>query len=146
MVKKKYSGVGVGSTSIIMIFVVLCLTAFSILSFSSSDVGNKMANKTKEQTIHFYEAENKANLTLQNIDEVLFSAASNPAERDGVIISLSNIYGVKVFKQADYLTVSYDVPITETRYLAVELKVPLDLSQGGKRYEITKWSSASDLY
>ncbi len=146
MVKKKYSGVGVGSTSIIMIFVVLCLTAFSILSFSSSDVGNKMANKTKEQTIHFYEAENKATLTLQNIDEVLFSAASNPAERDGVIISLSNIYGVKVFKQADYLTVSYDVPITETRYLAVELKVPLDLSQGGKRYEITKWSSASDLY
>ena len=146
MIRKKYSGVGVGSTSIIMIFVVLCLTAFSILSFSSSDVGNKMANKTKEQTVHFYEAESKATLTLQKIDEVLYSAVKNHTDNKAMITSLSNIYGVKVFNQTDFLTVSYNVPITDTRYLAVELKVPLDLSQGGKRFEITKWSSASDLY
>ncbi|MFA5657952.1 MAG: hypothetical protein WC900_01565, partial [Oscillospiraceae bacterium] len=67
MTKKKYHGVGIGSTSIIMIFVVLCLTTFSLLSFSSANSGWKFAERSSDQTVRYFKAQNAANDKLAEI-------------------------------------------------------------------------------
>jgi len=141
MGNRKYSGVGVGSTSIIMILVVLCLTTFSILSYSSSRVGEKFAKKSKTFTALYYLADKNANTTLSKIDGVLFeSSGDNIGYGDGVL-SLDKIAGVSVLEKTNCYIVNFNSTISDSRMISVELEIPLNPSN--ERYKITKWLATS---
>ena len=133
---KKIAGFGVGTSSIIMIFVVLCLTIFSLLSYSSSCNSLKFANKAKEYAQLSSEAELKANILLAEIDTYLFSA-SEITDYNNAISEISNLDGVNVSKMSDYYFLNYEFAITSNTILQVELKLPLTPSK--QRYKITKW-------
>ncbi len=141
MRKKKFSGFGVGSTSIIMIFIVLCLTTFSILSFVSSNVGYNFAQKSKEHTQMFYDAQLRATEVLSQIDTTLYAASSDPSGYNNYIFGLQNFSGIKVVQKKDSFTVSYETKISDNQVISVELRVPLKPSD--ERYKITKWASTS---
>lgn len=138
MDKRKFSGIGVGSTSIIMIFVVLCLTTFSILSLVTSNVAKKYTEKSIAFTTSDYEAQNEANQTLEKIDNILLNAQNDALNYDSNVMILSGIDGVKIISQPDGYIASYDIPITESRYLSIELKIPLYPSD--VRFSIIKWA------
>lgn len=138
---KKITGFGVGSASIIMIFIVLCLTTFSLLSYSSSTTSLKFANKAKDYAQLNANAEEKANRTLAEIDSALFSAKDNILGYDDAVLNLKSISGVKVVPSPDGYKVTYSVKITENNSLQVELKVPA--SPSAKRYEIVKWNTVT---
>lgn len=137
---KKITGFGVGASSIIMIFVVLCLTTFSLLSFSSARSSLRLAEKSKDYNSAFGTAELKANQTLSKIDEKL-ATAQKSFDYGSEVISLSSIDGVKVTFNGNNYKVSYSVPVLKTTFLNVELSVPANPS--AYRYNIVKWNTSS---
>lgn len=60
--------IGTGVTSIFMIFVVLCLTTFSILSYTSADADLKLNRKNSNNIQSYYDAYSKLNRELAYID------------------------------------------------------------------------------
>ncbi len=67
--------VSTGITSILMIFVVLCLTAFGVLSFLSAKADLNLSEKNSQNIINYYNAESKITEKLSEIDGVLLDAS-----------------------------------------------------------------------
>ncbi len=63
-----------GSTSILLIFVTLCLVAFAVLCVVSSNSDRKLGNKVIVRTGEYYAACNKAQTLITGIDEELNAA------------------------------------------------------------------------
>ncbi len=53
--------IGVGTPTILMIFVVLCMVILSVLSFQEADHNMSLVEKEKVYITNYYEAETKAN-------------------------------------------------------------------------------------
>ncbi len=142
MIKKKYHGVGIGSTSIIMIFVVLCLTTFSLLAFSSANSGKKFSIRSADQATRYFKAQNAANDKLAEIDAFLFEISMNDYSYYFNVPSVQSITGVSVRESFESFFITYNVPITQKSALYVELEVPFSVST--ERYIIRKWHTKSD--
>jgi len=144
MTKKKYHGVGIGSTSIIMIFVVLCLTTFSLLSFSSANSGWKFAERSSDQTVRYFKAQNAANDKLAEIDAFLYDISANEDSYFFNMPSVALISGVSFKESYEYFLVSYSVPISTKSVLYVELEIPFSPSE--ERFVITKWNTKAEEF
>ena len=66
--KAKKSGLsfssGIGSSSILVIFVILCLVSFATLSIVSANADYKLSKKVLDRTTAYYEAEGQAHRHL----------------------------------------------------------------------------------
>ena len=63
-----FPGVGIGATSILIIFVLLCLVVFAMLSFVNANADRKLNRKLADRTQAYYEACEKAEALLEDID------------------------------------------------------------------------------
>lgn len=86
---------GVGASSILMIFVVLCLTTFGILSYVTANADNKISTKNAETVENYYAATAIAEQKLQKIDEALLSAREDAAKAVAGI----SLTGLKEYNQ-----------------------------------------------
>ncbi len=80
MRRKENFHLGVGASSILMIFVVLCLTTFGILSYVTANADNKISTKNAETVENYYAATAITEQKLQKIDEALLSAREDAAK------------------------------------------------------------------
>ena len=82
----------VGGASILMIFVVLCLTAFGILSYVTANADSRISEKNAEAVQNYYKADGKIQEGLKQIDAALLTAKtdSEQAVREGTLDSLKN--------------------------------------------------------
>ena len=65
--------IGTGITSIIMVFVVLCLTVFGVLSFAIASSDYKLSKKSSDNIKAYYDAIRAENSILAQINEVLYN-------------------------------------------------------------------------
>lgn len=72
MIKKKGSfKMGVGISSLLLIFVVLCLTTFAVLSYLTANADHKLTDKTGDTVSAYYAADGAAQQKLADIDDAL---------------------------------------------------------------------------
>ncbi len=109
--ERKISFPTVGGSSIITIFSVLCFIIFALLSLSTAKADSILMDKSADATIHYYEADTKAEEILAGI-----RAGELP---DGVT------------KKGTHYT--YICPVDENQQLSVEVEVK------GETYQILKW-------
>lgn len=127
MKKKMEFVIPVGIVSLLLIFLVLCLATFSLLSLSSASADEKLAIKVTERTSEYYNAVYKANEMLKNLDEQLLSIrknVSNQAEYD---------------KMTKDINTSWQIAINDSQVLAVSVAILYPDETGEHFYEITKW-------
>lgn len=74
MSEKQKFHIGTGIPSILMIFVVLCLTTFGILSYSSAQADYNLTMKNVEHVQAYYAADAKAQQKLAEIDRILYQS------------------------------------------------------------------------
>ncbi len=132
------TGINVGSSSILMIFVLLCLATFSTLSLVSANADYKLTVKTAQSVSAYYAADARAEEFLASIDGILKKSAENKdtfAQRAAA--GLSEIGGCAVTGSPEGLTVEYQVPVDDRRALRVLLEVPMDSTDG--RYRVVSW-------
>ena len=124
--KQKNYGVNIGSSSILLIFVLLCLVSFAALSIVSANADARLNDKVVERTTSYYDACNEAQTSIAEIDQ-----------------TLHDLY-ISGVNEADYFTqvghdISYTIPISDTQSLNVDLEILYPQKKDESFYKITSW-------
>ena len=123
--KRKSYGVNIGSSSILLIFVILCLVSFAVLSIVSAQTDYKLSCKLAERTTKYYEANNEVESYLRDLQA-----------------SLEKIYEDSATAE-EYFTVAghdttFSIQLSEQQMLNVHLTI-LYPGDGKGYYEINTW-------
>ncbi|MBS6586250.1 MAG: hypothetical protein KH345_08850 [Eubacterium sp.] len=139
--KKGRSGgtVGVGYISIMLIFTVICLTIFAVLSFQAVYSSDKMTNRSDGFTQQYYTADTEAKKTLSRLDGLAAEALDGFSFEEGFIEAVSGVEGVSAARTAGGVRVEYSQAINERQTLAVS--VVFFSAPSGERFRIEKWNS-----
>ncbi len=103
--------VNTGITSIFMIFIVLCLTAFGVLSYSAATADLKLSKKNVENIESYYNAESKMVELISHIDDYLLDVSKESLNADAYFESISN--GIVSVEKDSKIKVSYDAKAKE---------------------------------
>lgn len=117
--KKKSVGVGVGTSSLMMIFTVLCLTIFSVLSLLQANRSYKESLRYQNSIEQYCNADSEA----MKIRALLIN---NKISEEDI-----NKYQIKIGD-----IIKYNISISEYTYLEVVLD---------NNYEIISWKMVSDV-
>ena len=126
--RRKTGGVFIGVSSLLVIFIVLCLTTFAALSLTSANADLKMARRAAQAVSDYSAADSRAVELLALADAAV---EADPARPQAV--------GVSFLRRGRALVASYAVPISDAQELRVEVRYP---GPGGARHEILLWQSA----
>ena len=117
MNKKSFRFPPVGGSSLLVIFAVLCLTIFALLSLSTAQAGSRLSDESAQAVSAYYQADCQA-------EEILARLRSGEVP-DGVTAE-GNVY-------------SYTCPISDTQ--ALEICVRLEQ----EHYTILRWQAVSTV-
>ena len=120
--QSRFSPPAVGGTSLLVVFAVLCLTVFALLSLSTVRANGRLSETSAQAVADYYAADCKAQETLARLRNGEFPAGVTRHSYE---------------PQAGGVRCSYAVPISEGQELRVEVRFPdmLDLDS----YEIVCW-------
>ncbi len=119
--KKRFSPPTVGGSSLLVIFAVLCLTVFALLSLSTVQADRRLGDVSAAAVSGYYEADARAEAILARL-------------RAGEVPD-----GVKVTGSGE-ATASYACAISDTQVLQVRVAFPEGL---GENYRILSWQAVS---
>lgn len=142
MSKRKYPTINIGSSSMLVVFIILCLVTFSVLSVASANNDRKYSEKIADRTTAYYEASNKAEELLSQIDDKLKQVYEqyNAEYLSQVPNALTSIDGIDT---SDFPSVSFSVPINDTQTLSVSLLIQIPEKEGDTFYTVTSWKEIS---
>ena len=126
MSKKREFRVNVGTSSILLIFVVLCLVAFATLSIVSAGADYKLSRKVADRTSAYYEAANQAEKYIASIDKTLQSVYATAENEEA--------YFTAVGRSKSYL-----VPISDLQSLSIKLDILYPTTDDAPFYQLTSW-------
>lgn len=110
----------VGASSILMIFVVLCLTTFGVLSYVTANADQKISAKNAESAKNYYKAYASVQSKLQRIDSALLAAKTDSDAE----AALSSVDGVTIAKTgANKTQVSFSEQVDTNRKISVVLTI-----------------------
>jgi hypothetical protein len=136
--------IGMGGALIITIFVVLCLTVLSALSFTTAYSDLKLVNKTEEFNKDYYNVHGMAEEKLAEINTALMSLAETIPQMDDFLRSaadeVSKIPGVSVtqFDNSSF-TLYYEVLGEKNQKLCATIDVIFKENQVPV-YNIATWN------
>lgn len=118
--------INVGSSSILLIFVILCLVSFATLSIVSANADAKLSRKVVERTTAYYEACNKAQADIANMDNTLKAVYADSFDEDEYFMAVGH-------------KKTYIFPISDLQTLSVSLDILYPEQTGEPFYRITSW-------
>lgn len=128
--KKRFSGIsfsnGIGSSSLLVIFIILCLVSFATLSIVSANADYRLSNKVLERTTAYYEASNQAERQLAELHQTLTAAYADSATEE------------EYYQRTGYDT-SYLFPISDLQSLEVKVGIVYPKSEEEAFYQIRSW-------
>ena len=115
------AGIGTGYLSLMMIFVVLCLTILAALSFSAAETEKKYSEKSAAYTKAYYEADTYAKITYAEITEKV--SAYNDFNDFMLLSELDEISGVSYESFPDRIDICWSTPINDRQsiYSAISI-------------------------
>lgn len=130
------AGMGVGYVSVMLIFALICLTIFAVLSFKAAISTDSFNDRSGEFMRQYYAADTAAKKTLSQLNDCAFNAKSSGFFEDSFTERAQSIDGVSVRPTSKGLSVSYRVAINDHQ----ELLVNVVFDDSGK-YGIEQWKS-----
>lgn len=117
MNKKSMRFPPIGGSSLLVIFAVLCLTVFALLSLSTAQAGGRLSDASAQAVSDYYRADCLA-------EEILAQLRSGQLP-EGVAVE-DGVY-------------SYTCPISDTQALAVSVRLDRD------HYTVLRWQAVSTI-
>lgn len=117
---KKFYPYSLGSCSILLIFVIICLTTFAGLSLVSANSDYKMSQKTAENTTQYYRADHEALLVYSRL-KALAENSSFQEFLSACETDINDVDGLLAQQDGKKIKVTYTVPINERQYLEVNV-------------------------
>lgn len=128
-----------GTSTLLLIFVSLCLLTFAVLSFLSARADQNLSRKTAERTSAYYEACNQAEDRLGETDRMLEKLWQETANEKAYFQAVRETLEDMDFDEESRM-LSFSVPLTDTQVLTVTLKLRTPES-GSTFYTITGWKT-----
>ena len=139
----------IGSSSLLVVFLVLCLTTFAILSLSSAKSDYSFTKRLAEHKSAYYKASSQAEHTASDIDSLLENTyRSKPMTQEEYLAALNPVlssYGTVTLSyhtQDHTPVISYQIPVDGKQLLSVELRVT-DPVKSPNYYEVQTWQICS---
>ena len=151
----------IGASSLLVIFLILCLVTFAILTLTSAKSDADFAEKLAHHKMNYYAACNTAESTLDEIDAILADAwqlsdtdtgknsinndSSQPDSTSSDTAALDSREQLQLstdFTQSEP-TVSYAVAINDKQNLCVTLTLATAPARGEAYYRISQWQVQS---
>lgn len=114
--KRKLSFPAVGGSSLLVIFAVLCLTVFALLTLSTVQANGRLSDRSAQAVLDYYQADTQAEHILAQL-------------RQGTVPQ-----GVTDEGGGQY---SYTCPISDTQALDVQVQI------SGSEYTVLRWQAVS---
>ena len=127
MDKKREFTMNIGLPSIMLIFVVLCLISFGVLSLVSANADRKLSQKVLDRSVAYYNACNLAEEKLCEIDTALKNAYQENPDRAAYISAISA------------LPTEFTFEISEIQYLEMTLSYLYPDSKEDPFYLLQSW-------
>lgn len=145
--KKQFSaGMNVGSSSVLVTFVLLCLVTFAALSFVSANADNELTNQTADRITAYYTADTLAEVNLANIDSLLSKHAKECDETE-FYNTIENVFSdnsnYEIIRDNDSTFIHYVIPVSSIQDLSVTLKVVYPTHPTEDTFIITEWEDVS---
>ncbi len=133
--------VNIGASSLILIFIVLCMATFGLLSLSSAQGDLKLAGRNGEAVQAYYEADSRGQQWLKEVDQVLTEEMGEGKDSTQCSLDIKDRLGELYNRETGLI--STDIPMDRGQSLRIELV----LMCGEKHYDIKSWYVyASDEY
>lgn len=124
--ERKSSPPAVGGISLLVVFAVLCLTVFALLSLTTVQADVRIADASARAVENYYAADRKA----QEVLACLRTGAPTPED-------VSVGWSIAHYEDWVETICSYSCPITDTQDLEVEVRLE------GADYKILRWQAVS---
>ncbi|MCI9362168.1 MAG: short-chain dehydrogenase [Hungatella sp.] len=126
--------ISIGTSSLILIFIILCLTVFGLLSLSSAVSDLKLALKNGESVKGYYEADSKAVEFTAMVEDVL-AGCSKAADDEEYLQMIKE--GLGNYYREETGTVQADIEMLYGQMLHIELEINREEEAG---YRILAWN------
>ena len=124
--RKKQFGMNIGSASILLVFVILCLVSFAVLSIVSANADSKLSARVLERTTAYYAACNQAEQSLAGMDKTLHRMYASSGSEEAYFVAVGH-------------GKSYVIPISDLQTLQVTIEILYPESDEDTFYQITAW-------
>lgn len=145
--KKTFSaGMNVGSSSILVTFVLLCLVTFAALSFVSAKSDNSLTVQTANRISDFYKADSLAEINLANIDSLLTKLAESTDEKsyfENIEKQFSDNDMYEIINNEDGTFIKYSISVSDSQDLNVTLKAVYPEDSTSDTFIITEWENVT---
>lgn len=142
--KPQSSFVNIGSSSLLIIFLILSLVTFAVLSLSGAKSDYTFSEKLASHKTEYYKASNKAEKILKEIDETLAACAGTDSASYLAAVEQAlnekEIKGISLSFESG--CISYAVPMSDDQELHVKLEVT-NPAQSDTYYIIKAWQVVS---
>ena len=125
--KSHHVNLNLGTSSLLLIFVVLSLVSFAVLSLSSALSDKKLTDKTIDKNVSYYNACNLAQEELAELDNKLTDIYSSSSDEASYLSACEEL-------DTDIL-----IPVTEYQGLEVKVTPNYPASDDDVFYNITSW-------
>lgn len=130
-------GMGTGYVTIMLIFAVICLTAFAVLSFQAAYADERLSARTQEYTREYYAADAKAKEVLAQLDGIAQSARESGFFAESFSDECEN---AALYPQIGSVRAEYSCEINERQSISVSVIFYENEDMG---FEITRWQTVS---
>ena len=120
----------VGTSSILVIIVVVCLVCFAGLSIVSANADYQLSRRLAERTSSYYEAASLANEQLSRLDSTLRSVCAECENEEEFRNKIKESY-------ADSLTFSF--PVSDTQALSVAVTPVYPVRENAPVFQVTSF-------
>ena len=152
--KIQASFINIGAASLLVIFVILCISIFAILSLSGAKNNYTFSQKMALHKTEYYNACNQAEQSLDRVDALLADTAAICQNAPDFYVEFTyaldtEINGIPIIITIDNQVplLAWEIPIDDSQALLVQLKVQWPYSphngQAGGHYTIQKWQTIS---
>ena len=155
MKKKTRIGLNIGTSSILLVFVLLCMVTFAALSFVSANADYKLSLSLSSRTTAYYNASNTAQTQLDSLHRALSDIDGRSQDSKDYcteaarVLASPDILGQSAqapqnysyapgANQTDCGTLTWQLPFTDTQALEVRLKL-LNPYEDAGLFEVTGW-------
>ncbi|MCR5755923.1 MAG: hypothetical protein K6G30_14070 [Acetatifactor sp.] len=121
-----YFNLNPGSSSILFIFVILCLVCFAALTITTTIADYNLTNKIAKRTTAYYEACNQAERSLASFDNTLNQIYEESADSEEYFSTVGH-------------SKSYIISISDLQSLKIVIEILYPENDTDTFYRITSW-------
>ncbi len=146
MDRKQSGGINIGTSSILVTFVLLALVTFAALSYMSARSDYVLSKEAADRTASYYDANRMAEIYLANIEGLLAKHNSTCAGEEEYMAGIDRVFedneNIEVSEGADGSKIlSYSVAVTSGQNLNVSLTVHYPDINDDSLFKIDKWTT-----